>query len=331
MRAERTWLLLAPLALALLVTASQPARADRWELSDGSRVEGAPIASAAGVLLVLTADGERSLELGAVSSHEAAPVARDLQRKADKARAAWIARGEREAQALLRRHARAKDDEARAAAAAGLEALGPLALLDPLADALDDGDEPTRALALRLLQALPHPGATDALLRAAMEARRPEQRDAAHAAAAARDPGRAREVYEGVLASPTRPSRRAYALQHLDAMGQRGSIPGLVYALEKIKMETRAALASGKLERVPVNLGTRGGAATNAPIELPEMQLIEVNSSNTVTVLRLLESGTRRLLTKLSGVDKGDDTEAWRRWWDEDARRAARRSGGAGN
>ena len=317
---------LIPLSALLLLCGV--ARADRWELADGETVSGAAIGSAAGRLLVLTPEGERSLEAGAVVRHQPEEVERDLQRKADKARAAWVARGEREARALLRRHARARDAAGREEAAAGLDQLGPLALLTPLAGALDETDEPTRQLALARLSALPHPEATDALLRAAMELKRPTQRAEAHQAAAGRDPLRAREVYEAVLASPTRPSRRAYALQHLDAMAQRSSIPGLIVAVEKIKMESRAALATGgSLRQVPVNLGSTGAAATQVPIELPEMQMIEVQSSNTVMVLRVLEDGAQRLLRKLSGVDKGDDPAAWRRWWDAEG---SRQGGSAG-
>lgn len=302
-----------------------PARADVWELSDGTRVRGAPIGQAPDRWVVLTVEGERTLPAASVTGHTEEAVEPALARKAARAREAWVEKRGREARAAVRRHARARDTAAREQAAAGLQAFTPAELIGPLEDALEDADAATRALALERLGASPAPEATDALLRAAMTAKKGEVRAGAHRAAAARDGTRTRVVYEEVLASPTRPARRVRALEQLGVMASKDSIPGLILALEKITSEMRATLATaGGLKRVPVDLGSTTAAGTQVPIELPEMQLVEVATSSTVSVLRALHGGTAKLLSSLAGVDRGDDPAAWRRWWDESSR------GGAG-
>lgn len=308
--------LVLPLLLACLAPA---ARADRFELKDGSAVSGALIREEAGVLVVLTASGEKELRAADVTAVVAEEVPPALQKKAEKARLAWFQRQEKEVKALIRRHARARSAEDRAAAVGSLQAIAPEAQLGPLADAADESDAATRELALARLKELPIAGATDALLRIAMCSKRSDSRDGAHLAAVARDAERARTVYEAVLESPTKASRRFHALGHLAAMGRKESVPGLILALERINSEVRASLATaGQSRQSTVNLGSTGGAATQVPIELPQMQLIEVQASSSVTVLRQLQEETQRVLRGLSGVDKGKDPAAWRKWYEDE-------------
>lgn len=305
------------LLLALLL--APVARADRFELKDGTSVSGALIREEGGVMVVLTPSGEKQLRAADVANVVVEEVAPALQKKAEKARLAWFQKLEKEAKALIRRHARAKTAEDRAAAVGSLQALPPEAQLAPLADALDDGDADTRELALARLKELPGGGATDALLRAAMCSKRSDSRDGANQVAIARDAERARTVYEAVLETPTKASRRFNALHHLAGMAKKESIPGLILALERINSEIRASLATaGQSRQSTVNLGTTGQAATQVPIELPQMQLIEVQASSSVTVLRQLHEETQRVLRGLSGVDKGKDPSAWRKWYEDE-------------
>ena len=106
-------------------------------------------------------------------------------------------------------------------------------------------------------------------------------------------------------------------------MGDQGAVPGLIFALEKVETEIRTALASaGGLRRVPVNLGTQGGAATNAPIELPEQNLIAVQTKVSVSSLRQVAGSVRKVLGGLTG-ERHTDAKSWRAWHE--------RSGGGGS
>ena len=101
-------------------------------------------------------------------------------------------------------------------------------------------------------------------------------------------------------------------------MGDIDATPGLILVLEKVEMEINATLATaGGMRRVPVNLGSRGGAAINAPIELPETTVISVKSKVTVHTLRELQGRAARTLKSLTGQDHGTDPKAWQRWWEK--------------
>ena len=189
------------------------------------------------------------------------------------------------------------------------------ALLEPLGDALDDDRAATRELAARLLGASRvQPAATDALLRAAMTSRRGQTRAEAHTAAFAANPQRTRAVYEAVAMARTKPDRRVAALGFLGRMGP-ASLPAIIGVLEYVNGDIRAVQAqAGELRRIPVNLGTTGGSAINVPIELPELTLVEVNTSYTVASIRPVQAQAVRALQALSGEDFGTDHDAWRSW-----------------
>jgi hypothetical protein len=310
--------LLALTALAALL-AAWPVRADVVHLADGTTLEAAPVGRDGADLVLVTKGGEVRVARADVASIESADASRALAQRAARARTRLLEHQTSVARALLRRlrkadrPAGAADDE-RAAVEAGLDGLEPEATVAPLEGALDDGAAP-REVALARLIALGPPG-QDPLLRAAMTASDPALRASAHAGAVAIDAVRARRVYEEVAASPARPIRRLRALQHLEALRDPASAPKLIALLGWVKTELRAQLATaGKIERVPVNLGTSTGAAVQAPIELPEMQLVEVATTITVPVLQVLGAETTRALEAISGEHHGDDVDAWERWW----------------
>ncbi len=307
------------LVLALLVLAARPARADVVHLTDGDPVDGAVVGEdrddqGAPALVVLTRDGEVRVARERVARVEPADVPPDLRRRADKAAARLLERQGREATKLLRRWARAAEAE-RAEVEAALDALPAAALLAPLEDAAGEGAAELRPFALERLRTL-GAAAVDPLLRVAMTSRHQEAREGAHAAAVALDAERARVVYEQVAGMNTRPIRRVRAIQRIEALGRRDSVPALVAVLEWARLELRAQLARAReLRRVPVDLGTVGGAGVQVPIELPEMQLVEVATTVNVPVLRVLSAAAAKALQGISGQQHGEDVEAWRAWW----------------
>ncbi len=310
---------LAVVLLALLSSAAPAARADVVHVRDGEPVEGAVIgddADEAGalVLVVLTRTGEVRLPRERVVRVEPGEVAADLRRRAERAATRLLERHEREATRLLRRWPRA-DEAERVALEAALDALPAAALLAPLEDAAGEGHADLRPFALERLAAAGAP-AVDPLLRVAMTSRHADARDDANVAALALDAERARVVYEQVAGMNTRPIRRLRAIQRLEGLGRRASVPALVAVLEWARLELRAQLARAReLRRVPVDLGTVGGAGVQVPIELPELELVEVATTVNVPVLRVLGAAATRALQSISGQAHGDDVDAWRAWW----------------
>lgn len=308
-----------PLPLVLLLALAPAAAADVVHLAHGDPVVGAVVgddrdASGAAVLVVLTPDGEVRLPRERVLRVEPTDVAPDLRRRAARAAERLRERQEREAGKLLRRWARADEGE-RATIEAALEALPPAALVAPLEEAAGEGAPDLRAFALGRLAALGAP-AVDPLLRVAMTSKHADARDRAHAAALALDAERARAVYEQVAGMNTRPIRRVRAIQRLEALGRRESVPALLAVLEWARVELRAQLGRAReLRRVPVDLGTVGGAGVQVPVELPEMELVEVATTANVPVLRVLSAAAAKALESITGERHGEDPEAWRSWW----------------
>jgi hypothetical protein len=101
-------------------------------------------------------------------------------------------------------------------------------------------------------------------------------------------------------------------------MGNRNAVPGLIVVLEHVSAEIRATLAkSDGLRRVPVNPGTIGGAGVNVPIELPEVNLVEVRTSALIPVksLRRIRAAAGNALRTITGHELGHDEKAWAAWW----------------
>jgi hypothetical protein len=320
----RRFALCAALALALGPRAS----AEVLELEDGSRVEAAYVGEDQGQVIVLLPGGkEASYPRGEVTRIDWSHTVSDkLRRKAERAREKLLKRQRREVQRLLRRYGRAKPQQ-QGEIGAALAGYSAEALLEPLSDALSDTRAPTRALALERLAALQTPKAVGPLVRATLASKHAELREGAHVAALKVDPTLARRFYETVASSRTKPIRRLRAFQRLEGMGERDAVPGLVRALEQVRSELRTTLATSKGSRsVPLNLGTRGGAAIDAPVELPEASLTEVQTSAVVSVatLRRLRGAAVAALEASSGQKLGDDPAAWRRWWDRQPKDAAR-------
>lgn len=306
------------LTLSLLVFVPVAVQAEILELKDGTQLVGAYIGEADGKLSFLPATGKvQTVDRGEVVRIDwAHKVPEKLQKRAQRARLQFVKKRRREVSKLIKTYGRAKDDAARDAIGARIRAFSANALLKPLSDALSDTKQATRAYAVSTLASLETSKAVGPLVKAALTTKHKDLGEAAHLAALRVDKTLTRRFYESVAASQTKPRRRVLALGHLGAMGERASVPGLVRVLEHVNAEIRATLATaGGLRRVPVNLGTIGGAGVNVPIELPEVNLIEIQTSVSVPVLRAVEGAAVEALKRITRQDLGNKSQDWKGWW----------------
>ena len=127
------------------------------------------------------------------------------------------------------------------------------------------------------------------------------------------DPDLTRRIFEFVSMSAPMPYR-VKSVETLGALGDRAALPSLVRVLHSVGIDIRATVARTKsIDEVPVNLGGITQAAQNVTIDLPQLELIEINSSLRVPVeaLRRLEAVTSQALHTLSGESHGTNVGAW--------------------
>jgi len=308
--------LLALGAAAASAALASPAAADRYRLADGQSFDAAPVGEAEGFKLLLTYEGKEvrlsSAAIASVESGDALP--KELEPKLARARHNFRVDRRRAATKLINRYKRAKEAE-RAELSTKLDAFPAWQLEGPLGRAL--GERRLREFALARLAATKGVHGIRPLVKAVVTSKDKKLREAAHSAALKSDANLTRTYYEQIVAMPTSTKRRMRALGRLAGMGDRGAIPGLIFALEKVESEIKTALATaGGLRRVPVNLGSQGGAAVNAPIELPEQSTIAVQTKVSVSSLRQVSAAVRKVLGGLSGVDRAN-AKSWQAWWDE--------------
>lgn len=322
---------LVPLLLSLLLAA--PALAERYHLrveDEGQEtiqlVDAALVGELEGrkLLRLIDVRGKtQEVEQSAIVKVEPGhPLPERIERKRLKLRQRLIAKQEKEVQKLLRRYKRTPKQE-RAEVLAELERWPPAARVGPYAEELDDADsEVLVQLALKEMPKLKGVDAERPLVKTSVLSKHPKLRARAHYAACQLDKTRTRDYYGQIATLPTLPKRRVRAMEYLAGMGEVAA-PSLVFVLEKVEMEINATqVTAGGLRRVPVNLGTRGGAAIDAPIELPEASMLQVKTKVVMHTLREIQGRARAALKSISGEDHGTDGKAWRAWLDRRPQRA---------
>ena len=302
--------------LALLLLSPGPAQGEVYRLKDGSWVHAEPLGPEGDVLLVFTSKGKqlRLQRAGIAGVDSAKPLPKRLQKRLRRARKAFLKRHLRILRGLLKRWRTAKP-QLRPALEVLLAAGPPGAQSELFEGALKDRRPALRALALRRLRVLPGREGVFPLVRAAITSRHKGLPLRAHQAAYALEPGLTRRTYEAIATSPTEPARRVKALGYLGSIGKRASVAPLIGVLEQVEMGIRAQLATGRLRRVNVNLGSRGRAAVNAPIELPEARLISVQAKMRVASLRKVAGRAAAVLQQITGQRHGAKAAPWRAWW----------------
>ncbi|MCA8924224.1 MAG: hypothetical protein KDD82_20610 [Planctomycetes bacterium] len=269
-------------SLALAIALS-PLFADTVELTSGETLVGAVIGETSEALHVLTREGEERFPRDEVRSW--APSTEGVS-ESTRRRAAHL--GQRlakqragHARSWLKRASKGSE-AARTKAWEAFSAFERSARLQAAQSAADDG------VSLELaLQVLTEAEAVDPLLQVAIGGDRREARDAAHAAAAQLDPERAREAYVSVMRDDGLSARSRYrALGHLGALADRRALRQVEALVLHLQQEVKTALAEAKASRTAsVDLS---GGNTALPVELPEVRLISLSSSQRMLVIKAL-------------------------------------------
>ncbi|MEZ6189601.1 MAG: hypothetical protein R3F62_31945 [Planctomycetota bacterium] len=269
--------------LCLLLLALTPALADEVELTSGETVQGALIYQASDALHLLTREGEREFppaEVARVTPSDEG-VTDTLRRRAAHLGQRLAKQRAGHARSWLKRATKGSE-ERRQEALAAFQAFEGAARLSAAESAARDGV----ALELALAE-LVSARAVDPLLQVALGGKQQEAREAAHEAARSLDPDRAREAYTSVSHDAgVSPRTRYRALGHLAALRDPRALPQLEVLVLHLQQEVRTALAEAKASRTArVDLS---GGNTSLPVELPEVHLIELNSTQRFTVIQAL-------------------------------------------
>lgn len=153
---------------------------------------------------------------------------------------------------------------------------------------------------------------------ASLPAAKKEARDVADTAARKVHADYTRRWYEKVILNDLG-ARRTLALGRVADMAVPDSVPVLAKVLSTAGLEVRAQVAAlGEIREVDVNLGSSGNAATQVPIQLPQISLISVETNVQVPaeVRSYWEETSLRGLRAIAG-DLGKEPEAYLAWWKE--------------
>jgi len=309
-RALRT---IGQLALLALPIAATTLPAADFHLGDRT-LSGVWIGEAEGIVHILTIEGERERfdrnELRWIDWHALAPP--ELEKKAVEEREKFIRERRKEARKLIRELERADEPE-RPSLIARFDGFDEAQSLHAFSDGLESKAEHVRELSFERLAGFESEAAVVPLVRVHLKTR-----DAAFAARALevarkKQPELTRELYEYVAQSAGL-DHRVRAIETLAGFGDRAALPALVRVLAYVDMNVRATLARTKeIREVPVNLGGVTSAAQGVTIDLPQMELIQVQTSVRIPTesLQRLGNATVGALESISGRPLGNDVEAW--------------------
>ncbi|MFN0059074.1 MAG: hypothetical protein ACKVX7_11500 [Planctomycetota bacterium] len=286
-------------------------------LADGKTLKAAYIGEANGEVTVLDEHGDMQklskLEIATVDWSQ--QLSASLEARAARERGTWLVKRQRAARAVLKRFERAAEAE-RAAVVAELEAFSEAELIPALGAGLLTRAAHVQNFSLERLKRSTIPSALVALVKGRVEGREPAVAASCQQAAVAKDPELSRRLFEYVsTAGPI--AHRLEALSALRTAGDRRSAGVLVRVLGYVQADIRATLGRLKnMKVVPVNLS--GGM--NLPIELPEMELIEVMTTAQVPFesLQVLERNVVDTLVAVTGQNFGADRAAWTNWWERE-------------
>ncbi|MCI0652835.1 MAG: hypothetical protein L0Z55_13230 [Planctomycetes bacterium] len=300
-----------------------------FHLRDGNHVTGAYVGETKENLIFIDTDGKRHT----VALDDVLGVDwedgddRALRARAEKERAKWLEERQREATRTMEGLA-SKEAEVADAALAKLSGYRKNELLPALIQGVRSPAGPVREFALRELTGVEDPSAAVPIALGALVADDREFALRAHDAAVAKEPELARRVYETIaVRSSTKLEYRTKALERLGAIADRRSIPLLLEQIHYMQSDIRLTMLRSKgFKEVTVNLGSLQQAANQVQIELPQAELISVNTSAVVPIakLQVLEGRMFATLAEISRQDFGSDLAAWRDWWAQESKQEAR-------
>jgi len=260
-----------------------PVLGDEVELTSGETVSGAVIGETSDAFYVLTRAGEQKFPRDEVAGwtpstegvtptlrRRAAHLGQRLQKqRAGKARS-WLKRASKGSEA-----SRTKAREA-------FLAFEEPARIHAAKTAARDGVSLDLAF-----QTLEQAQAVDPLLQVALSGKQRDIRDRAHALALGIDRERTLDAYVSVSNDGQLSVRSRYrALGRVGAIGDRRALRQVEALVLHLQQEVKTALATAKQSRTArVDLS---GGNTNLPVELPEVNLISISSSQRMVVIKAL-------------------------------------------
>ncbi|HVY60394.1 MAG TPA: hypothetical protein VHF22_02025, partial [Planctomycetota bacterium] len=138
-------------------------------------------------------------------------------------------------------------------------------------------------------------------------------RDEAHAAAVSASADVARRWYEQ-CAIRDMGVRRTLALERIGEIASPDSVPVVATILATVGLDVHVQLSKLRsIDSVPLNLGSAGGAATNVPVELPSIDLVEAQMHAAVpaAVEESWRTASLGALRAIAGRDLGEKPEAY--------------------
>lgn len=307
-RVSRAWL---ALLFAAATSTAVPVDAAVFHLDDGTTVAGAFVAETAEEVHVLDASGKAVVwsRSQVVYIDWERAVDPKLEKKAKAERERFLKARREEARELVRGYAALPEGSPRADAERRLSGYDTQTQLIAYDLGLRSPDAVTREVCLARLAESGQPAATLPLVRCALYSSDPDLAGRAHDTAVKVHADHTRRLYE-YAAAVDRPEHQLAALGQLGRMGDGRSVPFLVRYLHYVTSNVRIQKAQVRnLREVPVSLS----GATNVPIELPEISLVEVNTTITVPAqtYQTIRNATVSALEAITGEKHGTDLAAW--------------------
>ncbi|MGE3164754.1 MAG: hypothetical protein AB7O52_07605 [Planctomycetota bacterium] len=295
----------------MMLWAPSVARGAVFHLEDGTTVVGAFVAETSATVRIIDANGQLLVwPRGQVVYIDwERGVDPKLEKKAKQERERFLQERRNEARELVRGYGALPEGSARAEAERRLGDFDPETQLIACDSGLRSADPATREMCLARLAASDQVAATLPLVRCVLYSGDPALAARAHAAAVKVHADTTRRLYEYAVAAD-RPEYQRAALGQLGQLGDRRSVPFLVKYLHYVTSTVRVQNARVRnLREVPVNLS----GATNVPIELPEVSLVEVATTITVPAetYQWIREATVAALETITGEKHGADLDAW--------------------
>lgn len=302
-----------PVCALLTLLAPAAAAAAEFHLDDRV-VSGAWVGEADGVVHVLTIEGERETfdrdEVIWIDWH--APVPEKLEERMPRERERFIRERRKVARKLMRTLERSKEPE-RPSLMAKFDGFDEAQSLHAYSDGLESKKEFVREFAFERLSGFRSEAAVVPFVRVHITSPDRAFAERAFEQARAMRPELTRQLYEHV-AQTGNVDHRVRAVSTLQEIGDPAALPALVRVLHYVDINLRATVARTKqIREVPLDLGSTSQAAQNVTIDLPELEIISVNSTLRIPTvsLRRIEGVTTQALRTISGKSLGNDVGAW--------------------
>lgn len=303
-------------ASGLLLFASPALTATEFHLVEGS-VRGAWIGEADGVIHILTEEGKKTEvdRNDLVWIDWSVEVPPKMGKRVVREREKFIKKRRKIARKLMKTLEKSKEPE-RPSLIAQFDGFDEAQSLHAFSDGLGSRVEHVRELSFERLASFQSPAAVVPFVRVSLKSKDPEFAARALKQAKEMNPEMSVRLFEHVAHSASMPYRTK-AVETLGTYQDDSALPGLVRVLHYVGIDIRATVGRTKrIDSLPINLGSTNAAASNVEIDLPQLELIQVQSTLRIPAesLRRLESVTVKALENASGQSFGNDSHAWAKY-----------------